>query len=749
MASLATAWVDIVPRFSDLSSSFKKALGGIDATGTGTKIGEQMGDATVSAVEPKTLKLGGVFKSIGGLAAGVFAGISFANIVSGAVQASDATQKFASTLEFAGMGKDQIGQLTDSVQSYADKTVYDLSDIQNMTAQLASNGVPNFEQLAEAAGNLNAVAGGNADTFKSVGMVMTQTAGAGKLTTENWNQLSDAIPGASGKLQEAMQKNGAFTGNFRDAMAEGQITADEFNQAVMQLGMTDVAKQAASSTATFEGAWGNLQAAVQKGMAEIITKAMPLITTVMNGVTDAVGPAFDVINRGINFLVSAIQGSGLAQSFQAMFNVGDKASFLSQILASMQSILTGLGAAVMPLVSTVGGFIQNLTQAVLPPLMALIRNIMTIIQANMPAIQTAIANFTAYLTPLFDTVSKIAGMIVGQLVPPISNLISAILPVLLNIFNTLMPIITNVANTFMQGLIPVVQNVINIITGVIDIFQGLITFLTGVFSGNWDQAWQGIQQIFQGVWQVISNFFQGIWNAIQAWINTGLAYVQGLWQSAWAGVGGFFTSIWEGIKNAAQNGLNTVLGFFQGLHGQIGGFFAGAGQWLWNAGSAILNGLLDGLRSAWQGVTDFVGGIGQWIQDHKGPLSVDRVLLTPAGNAIMAGFAGGLTAGFKSDVMPAVNSVNNAMTGLFSGMDGSDINTRMNATATVNTRRTLSNADNVNGTAPLTRDELVSAVVEALQHLPDMNLRLNNGVMAAELAPAMASEFSTRQFRGL
>ncbi|WP_410954914.1 tape measure protein, partial [Pseudomonas aeruginosa] len=78
-----------------------------------------------------------------------------------------------------------------------------LDDIQSITAQLASNGVKGYDKLAEAAGNLNAVAGGNAQTFKTVGLVMTQTAGAGKLTTENWNQLSDAIPGASGKLQEA------------------------------------------------------------------------------------------------------------------------------------------------------------------------------------------------------------------------------------------------------------------------------------------------------------------------------------------------------------------------------------------------------------------------------------------------------------------------------------------------------------------------------------------------------------------
>lgn len=38
MASLATAWVDIVPRFKDLSSTFNKELNGIDATGAGTKL---------------------------------------------------------------------------------------------------------------------------------------------------------------------------------------------------------------------------------------------------------------------------------------------------------------------------------------------------------------------------------------------------------------------------------------------------------------------------------------------------------------------------------------------------------------------------------------------------------------------------------------------------------------------------------------------------------------------------------------
>ena len=115
---------------------------------------------------------------------------------------SDSTDKFKQTMGFAGLDTTAIDKATKATRAYADSTVYDLSTVQNTTAQLAANGIRDYVDLTEAAGNLNAVAGGNADTFNSVAMVLTQTAGAGKLTTENWNQLADAIPGASGKLQE-------------------------------------------------------------------------------------------------------------------------------------------------------------------------------------------------------------------------------------------------------------------------------------------------------------------------------------------------------------------------------------------------------------------------------------------------------------------------------------------------------------------------------------------------------------------
>ncbi|MGO3315907.1 MAG: tape measure protein [Leuconostoc mesenteroides] len=256
-------------------------------------------------------EVGDKFHRLKDIAIGTFVGSTIsagvrtvAGFISGlgqeALNSSDALQKFKSTMQLGGFGEDEIDKATKQVKKYADDTVYDLNTVSNTTAQLAANGVKDYLGLTEAAGNLNAQAGGNADTFKSVAMVLTQTAGAGKLTTENWNQMADAIPGASGVLQKALKENGAFTGNFRDAMADGQITADEFNDALTKLGSNDAAKKAATSTNTFEGAWGSLEANVVSGLDNMINKiGKKNLTGIINQLADVSTSAFGTMGKAI------------------------------------------------------------------------------------------------------------------------------------------------------------------------------------------------------------------------------------------------------------------------------------------------------------------------------------------------------------------------------------------------------------------------------------------------------------------
>lgn len=308
--SLGTAWIDVVPSFRGLKKQIASEFGSGDVTAAltgateswGSQIGQSLSKHIGGALSSiGKIGLGGVAAAVGGVTAALTAQIP------AAISASDATDKFKKTLEFAGVDPSRIKQLTAAAQTYADQTVYDLSDIQSVTAQLAANGVKDFDKMAEAAGNVNAIAGGTKDTFKQVALALVQINGAGKLTTQDWNQIAAAIPGASGKLQEALKNNAAFTGNFRDAMSQGQITAEEFNQALMDLGFTDVAEQAAKSASTFEGAWGNLEAAVEKGLVASLDKVKEPLTDIVNAVGEQLGPAFDSAGKYVDILAGKIK----------------------------------------------------------------------------------------------------------------------------------------------------------------------------------------------------------------------------------------------------------------------------------------------------------------------------------------------------------------------------------------------------------------------------------------------------------
>lgn len=300
-------------------------------------------------------------------------------VVEGA-NASDAMDKFRSTMQLGGFGEDEIKKTSDQVMDYANKTVYGLDDIANTTAQLAANGIKDYMGLTEAAGNLNAQAGGNAETFKSVALMLTQTAGAGKLTTENWNQLADAIPGASGVLQKAMKDAGAYTGDFRDAMANGEITAQEFSDALMKLGQTDGAKKAAESTKTFEGAIGNLQAAVVDGMKNVIDAfGKDRITGPINSFGNIVQDTFGKITKTIENnkkVIDALAGVfsgvfGAIGNTLSMFATSFKANVagvlnnkeVTQNVESFKKSFDRVMDAIKPIEQAIGGLLGVITGA--------------------------------------------------------------------------------------------------------------------------------------------------------------------------------------------------------------------------------------------------------------------------------------------------------------------------------------------------------------------------------------------------
>lgn len=590
---------------------------------------ESLGDVDKSASKSSSGlgKFGAAAGAVGGL---VSSGISKAvdaisDLTGDIVEASDSADKFKSTLNFAGLDTGTIDALTASTQTYADQTVYSISDIRNVTAQLAANGVQGFDKLAEAAGNLNAVAGGNAQTFSSVGMVLTQTAGAGKLTTENWNQLADAIPGASGKLQEAMLKNGAYTGNFRDAMEKGEISAEEFNQAIMDLGMTDAAKEAATSTSTIEGAMGNLEASV-----------VGVGTTILDQFK---GP----LTSGISMLAQGI--SGLSGVFTGL--VQTIGPILSQIGTTFQT-------AFQPVV----GMVQSQLLPALKPLMSALQNLGN---AIMPIITAAIQTIAPVLSTIVSNIGQTMSVIATAVTPVINNiaaLIQAVLPAIQSAFQ--------IWGTYIQGVInavfPFIQTVV---TSVMNVVNAIISTVLAAINGDWSGVWNGIQSIVSSVWNGIQSIVSGAINAVSVVISSVLSGISGIFSSVWNGIKGAVSSAWSGITSAVSSGVSSMMNFITSIPSRIMGVFSGAGSWLLSAGQNIIQGLINGITNAIGGaisaVKNAASGIIDGAKSILGIHSPSKVFDREIGRMIPAGLGRGVSENERAATRPVEDMVNSLL----------------------------------------------------------------------------------------
>lgn len=465
--------------------------------------------------------------SFGDIIGGTFLGNVLSDLASNAAQAigelagealdaSDSLLKFESTMDFAGFDSSTIEQTSAAMQQYAAETVYDLETVSNTVAQLGANGVDNFEALTEAAGNLNAVAGGNADTFQSVAQVLTQTAGAGKLTTENWNQLTDAIPGASGVLQQAMLDAGAYTGNFREAMENGEISAEEFNAAIMELGNSDAAKQAATSVDTVEGAVGNLQATI----TDLITSFLA------NGGTEMITGFINALNAGFQQLgawISANQDQIMDFAQNAFTGIMGFGKFIVDNWENIVSDLAIIGAGIAALklaqfATDIGNVISGAAT----------------LTSTFPALGSAVSLLTGPFGLVIAAVTAVL-LVINTFGDQIKAALQSVDDFLQNVFatdwtNIFGPVLGEILNGFMA-------NVKSVWDSIKSIFDGVIDFIRGVFTGDWERAWTGVKEIFGGI-------FGGLVSLVKTPINGIISLVN-------AAIGGINTLI---------NGVNSIPG---------------------------------------------------------------------------------------------------------------------------------------------------------------------------------------------
>ena len=332
----------------------------------------------------------------------------------------------------------------------------------------------------------------------------------------------------------------------------------------------------------------------------------------------------------------------LQQAFQMLQpSIQTLMTALSQLAAAVMPVITNLVGQIIPLLTPI---ISTLVGALVPAIQGILTVVTTVIQAITPAIQgvqpvvtAVVAAITAVIQALMPVISQISSLI--------TDVVAAITPVI----QGLQPLVT----TVVQAITSVIQALVPVIQALAPLVSTIISAIVGFISSTLLPTIQAMLPFIQGIINGITMVVKGIVNVIQGVINLVTGLIHGNWSQAWNG----FSQIVHGV-------VQGVLGFLGGIGSAIIGIFAGAGTWLWNAGASIINGLLNGLKAAFGRVKSFVSGIGDWIVRHKGPLSYDKVMLKPAGLAIMQGFDKSLKAGWK-DVQRTVNGMNAQINGGF------------------------------------------------------------------------------------
>lgn len=396
----------------------------------------------------------------------------------------------------------------------------------------------------------------------------------------------------------------------------------------------------------------------------------------------SLGKVLGGLGGPITLVIGALAGL-IATSPQLRGEFGE---MLTNVFASIKQALELLQPSIKMLMDT----FAQLAQALIPVLAKIIPLltpiISTLIGSMVPAIQSVLNMVTGLVDVLVPIVQNCLPAVAGALkyFLPLIQAVVSIIPAIIAVLTTGIGVFKAVTTAISlaskaQAVLNAVLNanpIILIVSLIASLVSALVYFFTCTDKGKaiWQQftdflsnCVQNIRDFFSGLGNDITGFFtaagqgvQNVWNGVVSWF-TG---IPGAICNFFAGVGGRITGFFSNAANGVENAWNNVVSWFGGIPNAICGVFAGAGAWLWNAGASIINGLLNGLKAAFGRVKSFVSGIGDWIVRHKGPLSYDKVMLKPAGLAIMQGFDKSLKAGWK-DVQRTVNGMNAQINGGF------------------------------------------------------------------------------------
>lgn len=394
-----------------------------------------------------------------------------------------------------------------------------------------------------------------------------------EICTGVYGQFGDSLP-IEGLTEAANEtaKVGTVTGSLADALNWMGVSEDEFNEKLAKCSSEQERQQLITSTLTSLYSDASAQYKKTNGdvmesnrahqqlsdtMAQIGAVAEPVLNSliglggklleqlspIIEGVADSLAPALiNICEEVAPIIVSMLE--------QIMPLIEELLPFIAQLMEQLAPIIVQIVEQLFPpllqIIQNLLPYFMQIIQAIMPLLSTLVELLMPVIEvfvqlagvllngllvALTPIIEDLATFLNDLLTPLIPIISELCDTIVGilqpvfeQLSPVISLVFDALRPVLdllgemlETLIPALVPVIEWLAQIFSEVLGGAIKGVKKILEPLSGIFNGIVDFIKGVFSGNWEQAWNGVVNIFKNVFNLLPAFVENVINGI-IWI---------------------------------------------------------------------------------------------------------------------------------------------------------------------------------------------------------------------------------------
>lgn len=218
--------------------------------------------------------------------------------------------------------------------------------------------------------------------------------------------------------------------------------------------------------------------------------------------------------------------SGLAMLAVGIHDALEQGWTLENLLTTISGIMaTGAGIAILT-----GSWIPLLISGIASLLVAI-----TVATGHgeelLNGIRTLLEGFKEFFTGVFtgDIVKALSG--IGTVVEGLKTIANAVLDGIKDGIISFLDWLDEKTGGQFSSIIQFAKNLVSVwvettrgmilgfLDGIQTAFQGLIKFISGVFTADWDLAWEGVKDIFKGVWNGIISIAENAVNLVVKGIN--------------------------------------------------------------------------------------------------------------------------------------------------------------------------------------------------------------------------------------